>query len=337
MIAVEDFSKEAKCVYKDEQYSVRDNGAVLRHPREGKKPRPTDNQWTFGKPNEKTGYMEISTARIHRIVATAFHGEPPTPEHIVDHIDTNRQNNCPENLRWLTRLENALNNPITRARIIHVCGSIEAFIADPSILRDNSMQDPNFTWMRTVSPEEAKVCRDRLEEWAKSDGTTSGGKLGEWVFNERHSAEVFRAPFVKPSYQEEQKSDLFESKIQGAAQRKWRTPCEFPFCPLEPSEDPIAKYVANLKIGEVFSRNDYGESIILDFAVKDQSIIVMTEFKQDEPPIKPWAVAKITYEDGLYIHTSIGSCFEEIGARKWFTEEQGLKWEGEETFDDLVG
>lgn len=53
--------------------------------------------------------------------------------------------------------------------------------------------------------------------------------------------------------------------------------------------------------------------------------------------MKPWAVAKITYEDGLYIHTSIGSCFEEVGARKWFTEEQGLEWTGGETFDDLVG
>lgn len=335
MMAVEEFSKKAECIYKDERYSVRDNGAVLRHPREGKKPRPTDNQWTFGKPNEKTGYMEISAARIHRIVATAFLGDPPTPEHVVDHIDTNRRNNRPENLRWLTRLENALNNPITRARIIHVCGSIEAFIADPSILRDNS-QDPNFAWMRTVSPEEAKACRNRLEEWAKSDGATSGGKLGEWVFNERHSAEAFRAPLVKPTYYEEENSDLFESKTQGAAQRNWRTPSEFPCCPAEPSEDPIARYAANLKAGTVFSRNDFGESIILDSAISEQSVVVMTE-STSESAVKPWAVAKITYENGLYIHENKGSCFEEIGARKWFTEEQGLKWEGEETFDDLVG
>lgn len=334
MVDIEDFVKEAECVYKDERYSARDNGAVLRHPREGKKPRPTDNKWTFGKVNEENGYMYISSERVHRIVALAFHGEPPTKEHVADHIDTNRQNNRPENLRWLTRLENALNNPITRARIILVCGSIEAFIADPSILRNSSMQDPNFSWMRAVSPEEAEICRNRLEEWAKTDGSTSGGKLGEWIFNERHSASEFRTPFVKPIYQEDKKSDLFSSKTQGAAQRNWRTPCEFPFCPSEPTEDPIATYAANLKVGEVFSRNDYGKSIILDFAIKDQSIIVMTKFEQDEEPIKPWALAKITYEDGVYIHTSIGSFFEEIGARKYFTKEQGIEWTSGDSIDD---
>ena len=67
-------------------------------------------------------------------MAYAFLGEPPTNQHVVDHIDTNRQNNRPENLRWLTRLENALLNPITRAKIENICGSIEAFINDPTIL-----------------------------------------------------------------------------------------------------------------------------------------------------------------------------------------------------------
>lgn len=36
--------------------------------------------------NEKTGYMLIAGVRVHRIVATVFHGGAPTKEHIVDHI-----------------------------------------------------------------------------------------------------------------------------------------------------------------------------------------------------------------------------------------------------------
>jgi len=110
-ISLHDFHREVTCIYNEERYSVRDNGAVLRHSRTGKRLRPADDKWTFGKPNSQNGYMQIGSDRVHRIVATAFHGKPPTPEHVVDHIDTNRQNNRPENLRWLTRLENALLNP----------------------------------------------------------------------------------------------------------------------------------------------------------------------------------------------------------------------------------
>ena len=74
-ISVHDCQREVDCTYDEERYSVRDNGAVLRHPRTGKRPRPTDNQWTFGKPNSQNGYMYITQVRIHRIVATA--GQPP--------------------------------------------------------------------------------------------------------------------------------------------------------------------------------------------------------------------------------------------------------------------
>ena len=156
MVNVNHFEKECECIYKDEGYSVRDNGAVLRYPLDGKRPRPTDNNWTFGKLNSRTGYLEIASVRIHRIVATAFHGLPPTKEHVVDHIDTNKQNNRPENLHWVTRLENILLNPITARRIELVCGSVEAFLENPSKFRDK-FPDPNYQWMCTVSKEESQA------------------------------------------------------------------------------------------------------------------------------------------------------------------------------------
>ena len=145
MITVDDFYNEVKeCIIKGEVYSVRDNGAVMRHQREGKRIRQLDSIWTFGRTDEKTGYKYIGTERVHRIVAVAFHGEPPTEQYIVDHIDTNRQNNRPDNLRWLTKLENTLNNPITRARIENICGSIEEFLKNPEILRGHEKIDRNF-------------------------------------------------------------------------------------------------------------------------------------------------------------------------------------------------
>lgn len=126
--------------------------------------------------------MEIASVRIHAIVATAFLGLKPTKEHVVDHIDTNRRNNRVENLRWVTRLENILDNPITRKRIILRCGSIEAFLANPSLLRENELP-PDLRWMRTVTNAEAQVSKKRLLEWAESDKEPSGGSLGAWVFN----------------------------------------------------------------------------------------------------------------------------------------------------------
>ena len=111
------YEKETECIYKNERYSVRDNGSILRHAKEGKKPRPSDEKWTFGNYDMEDGYAKICGQSVHRIVAVAFHGEPPSSQHVVDHIDTNRQNNRPENLRWVTKLENVLLNPITRMKL----------------------------------------------------------------------------------------------------------------------------------------------------------------------------------------------------------------------------
>lgn len=42
---------------------------------------------------------------VARLVCAAFHGAPGAGEH-VDHIDQARQNNTPDNLRWLTPAAN---------------------------------------------------------------------------------------------------------------------------------------------------------------------------------------------------------------------------------------
>jgi len=77
MVSLSDFAIESECVYKDERYSVRDNGAVFRYVLDGKRARPTVKNWTFGKLNSKTGYLKIASVRIHRIVATEHQAHPP--------------------------------------------------------------------------------------------------------------------------------------------------------------------------------------------------------------------------------------------------------------------
>ena len=72
-------------------------------------------------------YVFSSNIRVHQVVATAFGGQNKEEGMVVDHKDTNRCNNRAENLHWVTKLENVLNNPITRRRVINICGSVEAF------------------------------------------------------------------------------------------------------------------------------------------------------------------------------------------------------------------
>lgn len=326
MIALTEHKAENIFVYKGERYSVRDNGAVLRYPLEGKRPRPTDNSWTFGKLNAKTGYLEIASVRIHRIVATAFHGEPPTKEHVVDHIDTNKQNNRPENLRWVTRLENILLNPITAKRIKLVCGSVEEFLADPSKFRDK-FQEPNYEWMCTVSIQEAQASKTRLLAWAESDKPLKGGTLGDWIYNRS-----------LPKEKNENKPEIINSLTPNAVQKaqNWRTPSEFPCCPQEKNENPITTYSKNLNVGDIFSRNQFTSSLIERVAIsKDEKTLWIMCKSGDENPIKPYSLAEVTYQDDIFVHNSLGTFFQKDGAEKQFTLLQGLEWTGGETFDDL--
>ena len=324
-----DFKREAECVYKGEHYAVRDNGAVLRHSRNGERLRKLDNQWTFGKPNNKK-YMLIGSEFIHRIVAYAFIGDPPTMQHIVDHIDTNHQNNHPENLRWVTKLENALLNPITAKRIAIVCGSVEAFLADPSKFRDK-FPEPNVKWMCTVSFQEAHISLERMLTWAKSDKRPSGGSLGKWIFYRDTLQNQYVEPIPKVP-------EIIMAKTLNAVQRNWRVPSEFPCCPQENHEEPLTAYAEKLMPGSVFCHNDVNTSLVSKSALSGdcQSLYVKSESTEGENALKPWALAKITYEDGLFIHTSIGSFFTQEGAEKQYCLAQGLEWTGGDSIDDYM-
>ncbi len=43
---------------------------------------------------------------LHRLIALAFHGDPPKDKPIAAHCDGDPKNNRPENIRWATQSEN---------------------------------------------------------------------------------------------------------------------------------------------------------------------------------------------------------------------------------------
>lgn len=315
------FERETHCVYRGEEYIARDNGAVLRRSREGKRKRQLDDTWTFGTPSASTGYMGISEHTVHRIVATAFHGPQPSASHIVDHIDTNRRNNRPENLRWVTRLENILLNPITAKRVIYHWGSIENFLADPNKVQ-RGVLTPDFEWMRTVTRSEAEYSRDRLLALTHSDKPSTGRPLGEWVFGVQLNSERAEA------------NPIVESKTLGAVQRNWRVPAEFPLCPSPNRSMPLENYSIRLDEGTVFAISPFGQSRVARaaLAVDGNALFVLSE--QGREAVKPWALPKVTFEDDRYVHESRGTFFSREGAEKRFAVIQGLPWEGGDSIDD---
>lgn len=315
------YNQESLCEYRDEKYMVRDNGAILRLKREGKKKRPLDDKWTFGNPDKQKGYLNFSSEVVHRIVATAFNGSAPSKSHVVDHIDTNKKNNRPGNLRWVTRLENILLNPITLQRIINLYGSIDNFLEDPSKPIYEQI-DSNFEWMRTVSKNEADSCRKRLENWAEKGEIPKGGILGEWIF--------------KPTKDElgVNKEELIQSLTNNVIQKNWKTESEFPNCPKTTRDNALEFYKKEINEGTVFSRNQYGESIVVSADINKDSgeLIVLT----NNTNVNGWALAKIYIKEDLFIHEGLGSFFSLDGGKKQFTLNLGLEWKGGDSIDDYL-
>ena len=144
--------------------------------------------------------------------------------------------------------------------------------------------------------------------------------------------------FFKTNYQEndneEEIPDYIESLTRGAAQRNWRTPTEFPYCPQKISNTPLEDYLKNLQIGKIFCKHQYGQSEVVKFGLsKDKKSIVVQCFDA-ENPVKSWYIAKITFENDLFVHTAYTSCFTEEGAETYYILALGEEWTGGDVFDD---
>ena len=322
------FSEEKECFYKDRSYLVRDNGAVYLRRKGDSAIKRHEEQWTFGRLG-KRGYLYIGNERVHRIVCTAFHGEPVGERNIVDHFDTNRRNNRSSNLRWVTRFENMLNNPITLAKIETVCGSLEAFLKNPSLLYGHESAHKSFSWMREVDPEEAQNSLDNWLEWASkplSERLSSGGRKGpgEWIYNR------------------DNRPIAGDSLTPSAKQIGLYTRTLFPLCPSGKSVFEYEEYMLNLSKGGVFAKGKvtvYGD--VYQYGFNGHYICVITCNQQvlSSGVGRPWCffTIKLSLDKDYFIHelvtrTAIGDV-----ALRDYCRYMGIRYEGRSVEDWIEG
>lgn len=348
MNLIDDYILERTCNYKGETYRVRDNGAVYRQPRLEGKLRKDDGKWTFGEKNETNGYMYIGQHRVHIIVAVAFLGENDSKIYVVDHMDTNRCNNRVENLRWLTRLENALLNEDTCRKITYLCGGdIMKFVNNPSCLRELA-DDLDTSWMRTVTAEEAKAAYGRVqsmriqqpknihsEQHLEREDLKRKEQMEAMAWNRSQNNDWrFTAP-KQPVYNTPDPVFTKAAYPETALQKDWKTPTAFLCCPTESTSTPLQDYYNNLAIGKLFLQNKYTKQTVLEFSLIDEgkTLIIATKFTVPNA-IKHFGLLKVYHSGIQFIHESISTFFAENGVKKYFTIEQGKEWNGPDSIDD---
>ncbi len=127
---------------------------------------------------------------------------------------------------------------------------------------------------------------------------------------------------------------LVTSHTPVALQRNWKVPALFPLCPPTSVEAPILTYFEALYVGDVAVESMFGETVIEDVVLHPDGTSILILGNLGEGATKRWSLAKITFEDGHFVHESRGTFFQRDGAEKQFTLAQGLPWEGGDSIDD---
>jgi len=150
--------------------------------------------------NSKGDYLSVilcygskrRSTRIHRLVAEAFVPNPYNkPE--VNHKDGNKQNNCAENLEWVSRLENARHAIARNPNIVKGMVKYNRFIR-PRAIRQYTL-DGKFIAEYPNSIEAAKatgVCHRNILQVAAKDEYKPGKtrkQAGGYIWKFKDEAE----------------------------------------------------------------------------------------------------------------------------------------------------
>jgi len=157
-------------------------------------------------------------------------------------------------------------------------------------------------------------------EWYRASMAAMNHKHNDWRFDP--------TPTRSTEHIEE---CFFKAKSpSNALQKDWKTPTDFVQCPTNPGDNPLVEYIDNLKEGNFFSANQYRRDIVMEAALIEdgKTIIVSSRAEDEKEQIKPFAIAKIYYSGGTFIHESVQTFFEEIGVTSCFKAlKEGTEWD----------
>ena len=98
-------TRQIYSVWYTEHYEVTHEGRVFSH-KTGAPYELKQDDFAGYKKLALTIERKIQNWRVHRLVATCFHGLAPTDKHVARHLDGVRHNNHYTNIRWGTQIEN---------------------------------------------------------------------------------------------------------------------------------------------------------------------------------------------------------------------------------------
>lgn len=102
-----------KCLPPYSKYEINRNGIIRNFlTKQIKKTRVNDQGYVIvSLVNDlvKDGIYKINVVRVHKIVILNYIGEAPSNKHTIDHINCNKTDNIPNNLRWATPTQQANN------------------------------------------------------------------------------------------------------------------------------------------------------------------------------------------------------------------------------------
>jgi hypothetical protein len=166
--------------------------------------------------------------------------------------------------------------------------------------------DPNFSWMRTVSKEEAQHAKMRMDLWVRQD---QGERKSARVLAHRVGSDDSRfRPLQKWEAGLKGEPGLDFSLTPWCAQFMWGPPVYFPCCPQDSAPDSVGTYFENIRIGDVFAFNEddlFPRLTVYKKVLNAEERTVCVLCSRDD---NAWAVVGLYLnEKAHFIHFHIGS------------------------------